>query len=50
MSRPSCRKVTTGYQRSSGETSGPTGAFIQSGFRHSASGVKKVIGSLAYCR
>ena len=47
----SWRKVTTGYQRSSGETSGPRGALHPVGLAVEAMpGLKKVIGSLAYCR
>jgi hypothetical protein len=42
--------VTTGYQRSAGDTSGPRGAFIHAGSRQVEARLKKVIGSLAYCR
>src|SRR5690606_27450266 len=44
------RKVTTGYQLSAGDTSGPRGSANQSGRCQSESSRKKTIGSLAYCR
>ena len=50
MSAASCSIVTTGNQRRSGDTSGPRGARIHSGSRHADSKLKKVMGSLAYCR
>lgn len=36
MATASCSMVTIGYQRSSGDTSGPRGAFIQSGRRNAS--------------